>query len=120
MIRTGLAGLLLAVPVAAAQSPAERLVLDRFADSLAAISTQDTFALRTTFRSLDRATATSRDPLPALRAGLAATRLGELGAEPDFGDAVRWLRKAVALAPSWPYAWHTLGNAESHRAGWEQ
>ena len=122
MIGTGLAGLLLAAPLvaAAAQSPAERLALDRFADSLAAISTQDTSALRSTLRSLDGALATSPGPLPALRAGLAAARLGELGAEPDFGDAVRRLRKAAALAPAWPYAWHALGNAESRRAGWEQ
>lgn len=117
-----LAGLLLAAPLAAAvaQNPAERSALDRFADSLAAVPTRDTFALRSTVRSLDRATSTSHDPLPALRAGLAATRLGELGAEPDFGGAVKRLRKAVALASTWPWAWHALGNAESHRARWEQ
>jgi GWxTD domain-containing protein len=122
VIRTGLAGLLLTarLAAAAAQSPAERLALDRFADSLAAISIQDTSALRTALRSLDRAASTSHASLPALRAGLAATRLGELGAEPDFGDAVRRLRRAAALAPTWPYTWHALGNAESRRAGWEQ
>lgn len=120
MIRAALTGLLLAAPLAATQNPADRLALDRFTDSLAAVSPADSSALRAILRSFDRASSASHDPLGTLRAGLAATRLGELGATPDFHDAVKRLRRAVGLAPAWPYAWHALGMAEFRRARWEQ
>ncbi len=122
MIRTGLAGLLIAAPfvAAAGQSSADRAALDRFSDSLGALSIPDTSALRTTFHSLRNAAKSGRKPLLILRAGLAATRLGELGADPDFSDAVKDLRRAASLEPAWPYAWHALGLAEVHRARWEQ
>lgn len=122
MIRTGLAGLLVVAPLVAAtgQTPAGRQVLDRFSDSLSVVTVRDTASLRTTFNSLDRSAKSSRNPLLLLKAGLAARRLGELGADPDFGDAVRLLRKTTALQSSWPYAWLALGTAEAGHAKWQQ
>jgi GWxTD domain-containing protein len=122
VIRTGLAGLLVVAPltVAAGQTPTERLSLDRFGDSLSAVTSRDTAALRSTFNSLDRAARNSRDPLLILKAGLAARRLGELGADSDYGDALRLLRKATTVEASWPYAWHALGLAEAGHSKWQQ
>src|SRR5262249_12244124 len=79
-----------------------------------------TASLRLTFTSLNRAAGGSRNALLTLRAGLTAHRLGELGADPDFGDAVKLLRKTIALEASWPYAWYTLGLAEAEHAKWQQ
>ncbi len=100
---------------ATGQTPADRQALDRFSDSLSVVTVRDTASLRTTFNSLDRSAKNknSHDPLLLLKAGLAARRLGELGADPDFGDAVRLLRKTTALQSSWPYAWLALGMAEA-------
>jgi GWxTD domain-containing protein len=122
VIRTGLAGLLLLAPLVTAvgQTPRERLALDRFHDSLDSASPNDTASLRRTTRALRQTATRTRDPLLTLRAGLAAMRLGVLGADPDFGDAVRLLREATRLAPEWPYAWYGLGLAEERRASWEQ
>jgi len=118
-VNRALAGLLLFAPLStlAGQSPAERLSLDRLHDSLAALTSRDTSALRASHRQLSRAATTG---VAAVRAGLAALRLGELGADPDFGDARRALRAATDLAPGWPYAWHFRGLAETRRAAWEQ
>jgi GWxTD domain-containing protein len=122
VIRTGLAGLLVATPLLAAtgQSPAARQTLDHFADSLLIVTPRDTAALRSTVHSLDRSAKTSHDPLIILKAGLAARRLGDLGADPGNDDAVRLLRKVTALEPSWPYAWQALGLAESAHGRWRQ
>ena len=122
MIRTGLAGLLVVAPLmtAAGQSSADRQVLDRFTDSLSVVAVRDTASLRSTFNSLNRSARNTRDPLVVLRAGLAARRLAEVGADADYGDALRLLRRATALEASWPYAWHALALAEAGRARWEQ
>lgn len=121
MIRIWGALLLLApAAVATAQDSADRLLLDRLNDSLAALSVLDTAALRTSYRTLARTASTTRDPLTTLRSGLAAIRLGELGADADFGDALSALRKATERGPDWPYAWHARGSAEARRAAWEQ
>jgi GWxTD domain-containing protein len=122
VIRTGLAGLLVAAPLmtAAGQTPTERLSLDRFNDSLTRLIAEDTASLRTSFNSLNRSAQLTHDPLITLRAGLAARRLGELGADPDYGDALRLLRKAATLESSWPYAWQALGLAETLHARWQQ
>lgn len=121
MIR-GLAALLLLVPfaMAAGQSPADRLALDTLQDSLATLTAPDTAALRIEFRTLSRQASKTLDPITTLRTGLIALRLGDLGADADFGDAVTSLRRATEHGPEWPYAWYMLGLAESRRAAWEQ
>ena len=122
MIRTGLAGLLVATPLmtVAGQTPTERLSLDRLSDSLAVTTARDTAALRSTLNSLNRSAGRTRSPLLLLEAGLTARRLGDLGADPDYSDAVNLLRKGTALEPSWPYAWHALGQAEAGHGARQQ
>ncbi|HUR93208.1 MAG TPA: GWxTD domain-containing protein [Gemmatimonadales bacterium] len=99
-----------------AQSPQDRLTLDRFRDSLAAV--RDTTALRTLTRSLTRLR--SADPAISLRAALAALRLAALGVDADAGRARDELRRLTKRQPGWPLAWHALAEAEVRRAGWER
>ena len=88
MIRTGLAGLLAMLPLmsAAGQTRAQRQELERYRDTLEAIPAADTASLRNTFRSMSRNANRARSPLLTARAGLAAMRLGALGADPDYSD----------------------------------
>jgi GWxTD domain-containing protein len=98
------------------QSASDRPALDRFQDSLAAVG--DTMALRTLLRGLARER--PPDALRSLRAAFAATRLAELGADPDAGEARDQLRRLTRRQPDWPYAWHALALAEARRAAWER
>jgi GWxTD domain-containing protein len=107
--------LLLAAPLAA-QSPPDRLALDRFRDSLD--SSRDTTALKSLHRSLGRRA--DIDPLIALRAGYVALRLVSLGVDRDAGDARGRLRAVTAREPAWPYAWHALAEAEMRRAAYQR
>jgi GWxTD domain-containing protein len=120
VIRGSIAILLLLTPAARVigQAPGDRLALDRFGDSLSQVD--DTSSLRDLQHQLRSSRATSDDDTGRLRAGLVAFRLGELGADRDFGDAIDALRKTTARRPDWPYAWYTLGRAEARRAAWEQ
>jgi GWxTD domain-containing protein len=99
-----------------AQSAPDRLALDRFHDSLAAV--HDTAALRAFRRTLIRQH--SGDPVTALRAALATMRLAELGAAADADDARGELRRLTREAPGWPYAWHALATAEIQHAAAER
>ncbi len=122
MIRTGFAGLLAMLPLvpAAGQTPAQRQELERYRDTLETIAPADTATLRTTVRSLSRSAKRSRDPMLAMRAALAAMRLGALGADRDYSEAIDHLRRAARLDPGWPCAWYELGVAEERRGRWEQ
>ena len=90
--------------------------LDRFQDSLAAAA--DTLGLAAVMHGLTRKD--PADPLRALRAGLVAARLAELGVDPDADRARDQLRKVTRRQPGWPYAWHALALAEMRRAEWER
>lgn len=103
---------------AAAQSPPDRLALDRFRDSLAAV--HDPAALTRLSHSLDRQGGTPPAPLDELRLGYLALRAAELGVDPAAEQAVARLRRTVRRRPEWPYAWHGLGLAETLRAAAEQ
>jgi GWxTD domain-containing protein len=114
---------LLALPLLAAplsplpgQNPTDRLALDRFHDSLAAV--HDTASLRTLRHSLTRRR--EDDPVAALHAAHAALRLAELGADPDVSEARGDLRRLTKREPGWPYAWHALAVAEMRRAARER
>ena len=98
------------------QLASDRPALDRFQDSLLAIN--DTVALR----ALGRALARERPPdaLRSLRAAFASARLTELGADPSARAAREELRRLTRRQPDWPYAWHALALAETHRAAWER
>lgn len=116
-----LTGLLLALQTTplASQTPADRLALSAFRDSLASIT--DTTLLRDGQRTLRETT--RRRPegtLARIRLGLVSLRLAEVGATPDARDAVKALRAAAEKQPAWPYAWYALGLAEALRAAWER
>jgi GWxTD domain-containing protein len=87
-------------------------------DSLA--GSTDTAALRTLLRTSQHHLKANRSDVPAaVRSGLVALRLGELGADRDFGDALSIFRRVSRKNPGWPEAWHGLGLAEAGRAEWE-
>jgi GWxTD domain-containing protein len=116
-----LTALLLAVqaPPLAGQTPADRLALSAFSDSLASIL--DSVPLRDRERAIREATRRrSDDNLAGMRLGLVSLRLAELGAAPDARDAVKVLRDVAGQQPEWPMAWHFLGLAEARRASWER
>ncbi|MEO7984921.1 MAG: GWxTD domain-containing protein [Gemmatimonadales bacterium] len=121
-MKLGLAALLLLAPfaIAAGQRPADRIALDRLHDSLRALTPFDTAALRTEYRTLSGHAPSIRAPLTTLQSGLVALRLGELGADADFGEALASLRRATRLESDWPAPWYLLGVAASRRAAWEQ
>ncbi len=103
----------------AAQSPADRHALDHFRDSLAAVG--DTTTLRELQQILTRqARKQSSSGVLPLKAGMVALRLGELATEPNGSRAISSLRQAVSRQPGWPYAWFTLGLAQTMRSRWEQ
>lgn len=54
-----------------------------------------------------------------LRSGLLALRLGELGADPDFGAARSIFRRVAKQAPYRTEPWHGLGLAEEGKSDWE-
>ena len=120
MIRGGLAILVLVAHAARVlgQAPGDRLLLDRFRDSLSRV--EDTTALRLLQHRLHTSATTSDGDTGRLRACLVALRLGELGADRGFGNAIDALKKMTARRPGWPYAWYALGLAESRRAAWER
>lgn len=91
------------------QIPAQQVGFERLRDSLA--TTSDTSALRALLRPLRRS-----DPL---RAGLIGLRLGELQADPDFGEALSSFRRAAQGNPQRPEPWYGLGLAETGRSRWE-
>ncbi|HET6837545.1 MAG TPA: GWxTD domain-containing protein [Gemmatimonadales bacterium] len=91
-------------PVPAAPSSAFQLLQD----SLATIS--DTAQLRM------RARQSRGDPI---RAGVFALRLGELGADPDYSDALSQFRRATKKQVRLAEAWYGMGTAYAARSEWE-
>ena len=85
------------------------LTFEQLRDSLAGIS--DTNLLRATMKHHRKS-----EPL---RAGLLALRLGELGADPDFGEALGSFRRAIRKQPARAEAWYGLGRAQAARSEWE-
>lgn len=86
------------------------LTFEQLRDSLAGVS--DTSWLRATFNQHKR----NSEPL---HAGLIALRLGELGADPDFSEALGRFRAAAKKQPARAEAWYGLGRAQAARAYWE-
>src|SRR5215204_1814496 len=87
-------------------------------DSLA--RSTDTTALRRLLRSSQRYHKSHKaDLTAALRSGFVALRLGELGADPDFSEALSNLREAAKRGPRRPEPWYALGLAEEGRSAWE-
>jgi GWxTD domain-containing protein len=95
------------VSVLAAQTSAAPSSFQQLRDSLAAVS--DSVSLRALFQD-------ESDPV---RAGLIGIRLGILGADPDFSDALAGFRRATRVDQGRAEAWFGLGLAEASRSEWE-
>ncbi len=98
--------------VVPAQSPADRVALAAFRDSLTRIS--DTTALVRLEASLVEVARAERDnALHHLRLGFLAYRIAEVGGgRSHYDDAAGEFEWASELAPQWPYPWYGLGLAE--------
>src|SRR6266487_4939374 len=79
------------------QAPGDRLALDRFRDSLSRV--EDTTSLRVLQHRLHSSPTTADGDTSRFRACLVALRLGELGADRGFGNAIDVLRKMTARRP---------------------
>lgn len=106
-----LAAALLTPATLRAQDAAARAGIERFRDSLAAVT--DTAALLRLERTMIDAARADRDnTLLHLRLGFLALRLGELGGDSHFDDAASEFQWAIDLEPGWPYPWYGMGLAE--------
>ncbi len=94
-------------PLLAAQTSSSRSDFERVQDSVAGVS--DTVRLRALFRHSD-------DPV---RAGVIGIRLGELGDDPDFSDAIGRFRRATRQHAKDAAPWFGLGLAQAKRSEWE-
>ena len=94
-----------------AQSPEERLELERFRDSVG--STTDSIGLLGLERKLIQAAKADRsNGMIHLKLGFLSLRLGDLGGRDHYDDAASEFQWAIDLQPSWPYAWYGMGLAE--------
>jgi GWxTD domain-containing protein len=119
LARAALACLLASGPSSAgAQSPHDRIYLDRLHDSLAAAL--DPAALTRSYDAARRAPGRAPAVLRELRLGLTALRLAQLDGRSRADAAIDHFRRAARREPAWPYAWDGLGLAEPLRAEREQ
>ena len=94
-----------------AQSPDERVELERFRDSIAA--TVDSIGLLALERKMiDSAKADRSNGMIHLKLGFLSLRLGDLGGKDHYDDAASEFQWAIDVQPSWPYAWYGMGLAE--------
>jgi GWxTD domain-containing protein len=94
-----------------AQSPADRIDLEHFRDSLA--STADsTGLLALEKRMIDSAKVERGNSLLHLKLGFLSLRLGDLGGPSHYDDAASEFQWAIDLEPMWPYSWYGMGLAE--------
>ncbi|HEY8197130.1 MAG TPA: hypothetical protein VIG04_09135, partial [Gemmatimonadales bacterium] len=94
-----------------AQSPEERVELERFRDSVT--STVDSVGLLgLEKRLIDSAKVNRSDAMVHLKLGLLSLRLGDLGGQDHYDDAASEFQWGIDLQPSWPYAWYGMGLAE--------
>jgi GWxTD domain-containing protein len=109
---TLLLALLPAVPLSIhAQSPSDRVGLERFRDSLA--STSDSIGLLALEkRMIDSAKVERGNSLLHLKLGFLSLRLGDLGGPSHYDDAASEFQWAIDLQPMWPYSWYGMGLAE--------
>ena len=94
-----------------AQSPDERLELERFRDSVTAtVDSMGLLALEK--RLIDSAKVDRNNGMVHLKLGFLSLRLGDLGGQAHYDDAASEFQWAIDLQPSWPYAWYGMGLAE--------
>jgi GWxTD domain-containing protein len=110
--------LLASAAPAGAQSPHDRLTLDRLHDSLGAA--REPAVLARAYEAARRAPGGARAAVAELRLGLAALRLAQLDPRSRADAAIDHFRRAARRQPGWPYAWYGLGLAEALRAERDQ
>jgi GWxTD domain-containing protein len=94
----------------AAQSQAQRTLIEAFRDSLDRAT--DSSALVRLDSRMVKGARGGRDAFHHLRMGFLALRLGDLGRARSFEDAAIEFETATRLAPAWPFGWYGLGLAE--------
>lgn len=94
-----------------AQTPADRTVLERFRDSLAATA-DSSGLLALEKRMIDSTKADRNNGLLHLKLGFLSLRLGDLGGQSHYDDAASEFQWAIDLQPTWPYSWYGMGLAE--------
>ena len=96
-------------PALAAQTPADRAIVDAFRDSLGTL-TDPAALLRVVEREKIARPATGDRELQRLRLGWALTRLGQLSdSAPPMIDALLQFYETTVRRKQWPYAWFGLG-----------
>jgi len=110
-VLAGLALVLSAATPAAAQSQAQRVVLEQFRDSITAV--EDTVALLELEQAMIEVAKVDRDDTVLhLKLGFVSLHLGDQGGDSHYDDAASEFQWATELEPTWPYAWLGLGLAE--------
>ena len=98
-----------------AQDSAQRAELERFRDSVQAVS--DSVPLIALEKQLIEVARRDRDnAMLHLRLGFLALRIAELGSRTRFEDAGSEFEWAAELRPEWPYPWLGLGRTEAGTA----
>lgn len=98
-----------------AQDSAQRAEVERFRDSLFAI-TDSAALVQLEGRMIDSARRDRENPMMHLRLGYVALRMGDLGSRSRYEDAGSEFEWAAELRPDWPYPWLGLGKAEAGSA----
>ncbi|MFL5494470.1 MAG: GWxTD domain-containing protein [Gemmatimonadales bacterium] len=94
-----------------AQTPADRIGLERFRDSIA--GTADSAGLLGLEKRMIEVVKTDRNnAVGHLRLGFLSLRLGDLGGQAHYDDAASEFQWAIDLRPDWPYSWYGMGLAE--------
>ena len=109
---SGMTAVILFAGSVRAQSPAQRVEIEAFRDSLAPLS--DTIPMVILEKRLiARAAHEARDSaMVHLRLGFLGLRLGDLADKQHFVDAASEFQWVVDLQSKWPYGWFGLGLAE--------
>ncbi len=98
-------------PRLSAQTPDQRLELERFRDSIGGTS-DSVGLLGLERRMIEKTKADRNNALSHLRLGFLSLRIGELGGQSHYEDAASEFQWAIDLKPDWPYSWYGMGLAE--------
>ncbi|HEU5041974.1 MAG TPA: hypothetical protein VFT84_14180, partial [Gemmatimonadales bacterium] len=95
----------------AAQSPEQRVEIERFRDSLSATS-DSTGLLALEKRMIEQAKADRNNAMVHLKLGFLSLRLGDLGGQSHYEDAASEFQWVIDLQPQWPWGHYGMGFAE--------
>jgi GWxTD domain-containing protein len=94
-----------------AQTPEQRIEIERFRDSLA-ITSDSVGLLALERRMIEQAKADRNDAMRHLKLGFLSLRLGDLGGQSHYEDAASEFQWVIDLQPTWPYGHYGMGFAE--------